>query len=136
MWEALMEALSGLGGSLGEGAGSLWDSAGGALGQLGQGISQNPWGALGAGVQGAGALMPYFMGQGDQQGMGGMDPTSMQQMQQPGMLSQAQVKRNIGDQASRGLSGASPDFTASMAGMTPDELSQMLGYNPNGQGAV
>lgn len=142
-WDALSEAASGLG--LGDMFSGLWDSASGAASQFGQGaanfggnlwqgVQGNPWGALGTGMQGAGMMMPYFMGQGNQ-GQG--DMSAMQQMQPSGGgMTQAQVKRNIGDQAGRGMSGASPDFTANMAGMTPQELEQMLGYNPNGQGAV
>lgn len=145
MWEALMEALSGLGSSIGEGAGSLWDSAAGAAGQFGQGAAnfggnlwqgamQNPWGALSSvgqlGAQGA----QMFMGQ--DQGQGGMDAGAMSQMQQPGGPTPQQMRRNIGDQQSKGLSGASPDFMAAQAGVTPEELNQLLGYNPNGQGAT
>lgn len=144
MWEALMEALSGLGSSIGEGAGSLWDSAAGAAGQFGQGAAnfggqmwqgamQNPWGALGTLGQLGGQGAQMFMGQGEQ---GGMDTGAMAQMQQPGGPTPQQMRRNIGDAQSRGLSGASPDFMSNLAGVTPAELNQLLGYNPNGQGAV
>lgn len=142
-WDALSEAASGLG--LGDMFSGLWDSASGAAGQFGQGAAnfgsnlwqgamQNPWGALGLGVQGAGMAMPYIMG--GQQGQGGMDQGAMSQMQQPGGPTPQQMRRNLGDQQSKGLSGASPDFMASMAGVTPQELNQLLGYNPNGQGAT
>lgn len=139
-WNALTEAASGLGDMFG----GLWDTASGAAGQFGQGAMnfggnlwqgamQNPWGALGLGMQGANMAMPYIMGHGDQ---GGMDTGAMTQMQQPGGPSPQQMRRNIGDIQSRGLSGASPDFMASMNGMTPAELDQMLGIRSGGQGAV
>jgi hypothetical protein len=51
------------------------------------------------------------------------------QMQQPGgPTSQQMARRRLGEAQSQGMSGASPDFLATMAGVTPDELSQMLGW--------
>lgn len=139
----LNEIMSLVGGGLSDiwgGASQAVGQAAGGLGDLGSsawsGLQQNPWGALGAGLQGAGALAPMFMGQGGQQGQGGMDVGAWSQMQQPGGPTPQQLRRNVGDAQARGLSGASPDFMASMAGVTPEELNQMLGYRSGGQGAT
>ena len=122
---------------------NLVSSIGGGASDLGsklwEGVSSNPWGALGTGVQAAGSLSPLLMGmgQGQQQGGFGADPGALSQLQQPGAPSPQALRRNLADAQSQGLSGASPDFMASMAGVTPKELQQLLGMNynqPGGQG--
>lgn len=143
-WDALQQAIGGAGSSLSD----LWGSASQTAGQIGGGIAdfggnlwnsamQNPWQALGVGVQGASQFAPYLMNQsGAQGGNMGMDVGAWAQMQQPGGPTPQQLRRNIGDVQARGLSGASPDFMAAMSGVTPQELDQMLGYRSSGVGAT
>jgi hypothetical protein len=124
--------------SIGGGASDLFAGLGEGASKLGssawQGISNNPWGAVGGALQGAGSLSPLLMGQGQQQGGLGMDAGALSQLQQPGAPTPQSLRRNIADAQSQGLSGASPDFMASMAGVTPKELQQLLGMNYNQPG--
>lgn len=128
--------------SLGEGAMSLLGSAGEGLAGLGGNLvssaAQNPWGAIGGLAQAGGSIAPYVMGgsgMGDGGGMGGMGGGVGAQVQQPGGPTPEQLRRTIADKQGQGLSGASPDFLASMAGVTPQELDQLLGYRAGSQGA-
>lgn len=142
MFDWLTDIVSGIGGNLSDLWGGVSGAAGqfaGGLGDLGgsmwSGIQQNPWQALGVGLQGAGTFAPMLLGQGGQQPQG-MDVGAWSQMQQPGGPTPQQLRRDIGNVQSRGLSGASPDFMASMAGVTPEELNQMLGYRSGNVGAT
>lgn len=105
--------------------GGIGDLLTSLLGSAGDAIGQNPTGALGAGVQGAGMLAPLFM----QQNQAQMPELGQQsQIQQGGATNQQVARRRLGDAQNQGMSGASPDFLATMAGVTPEELSQMMGW--------
>lgn len=125
MFGDIIDAIVSFVGSLGSGAASLGSSVGSA-------IENNPFGALSLGLQGASAASPFFLGSpgGGQQIP---DVGLNTQLQQPGGANPTQVKARLADTQASGLSGASPDFLASMAGMTPRELEQMMGLRP-GQG--
>ena len=141
MWEELLSLLSSAGQGISEGAGNLWEGVLGVGGQaaqgaanlggnLWQGIQSNPWGAIGAGIQGAGSLAPMFMGGQPDQSFAGAGLQA--QMQQPQGPSQQQIKSRLATAQAQGLSGASPDFLAQLNGVTPDELNQMLGLGQRG----
>lgn len=130
------------------GAANVAGQVGGGIADLGSSlwgsIAQNPYAAINAGLGVGNTLggllmggqqQPQQMGYQNPQMYGGFDQGAQTQMQQPGGPTPQQLRRNIGDAQARGLSGASPDFMASMAGVTPQELDQMLGYRFNAPGA-
>ena len=123
-----LSALSSIGGSIGDVAGSAASGLGDLGSNLWSGILNNPAQSLGAGLSGFNAFAPYlFGGQQDQSGFQGAGLQA--QMQQPTGPSPQQVRRQLGNAQAQGLYGASPDFLAQMSGVTPSELDQMLGYN-------
>lgn len=74
-----------------------------------------------------GSLAGAFPGLQGMENFQGMTPGLAGQMQQPGGATGSQVRRRLADTQAQGLSGASPDFLASMAGVTPEELERMMG---------
>lgn len=124
--------------------GGIWDTiqsiigqgaskAGDLVGGLAQGVADNPYAALNLGMQGAGLAGQIYQGMG-QQGQQPIPQGLYSQMAQPAGPTPEMMHRRLADAQSQGLSGASPDFLATLAGVTPDELSQMLGYAYDGSG--
>ena len=103
---------------------ALFKGAGEFGGQALDSVANNPFGALGAGIQGAGALGGMFNDAPQMPEMG-----QFSQMQQPGgPTNQQMARQRLGKSQEQGMSGASPDFLATLAGVTPAELSQMMGW--------
>ena len=136
MWEWLTKIIEGIGQS---GVGQAAASA----------AAQVPWtDVLGLGIQGLGAAdkmgafgegglfgadqMPMF-GNGQMSMFGGGQMPGIQAQTAAG-ANPAGVRRTLSDAQSQGLSGASPDFLATLAGVTPEELTQLLGLQGGGQG--
>jgi len=135
MWETISDLLGGAGDWLSKLVGGA-GSAAGAAGDLGseawQGLGGGWGAALGAGLQGGDTLMRMLMqGQG---GQGGFDTGLQSQMAQPAGPSPEMVRRRLADSQAAGMSGASPDFLATLSGVTPDELTKLMGYSYGGGG--
>ena len=123
MWDAIIDAVIGSGGGA--------DTGGGIAGLLG-GVDWGTVAGTGLGLAGTG-LQAYQM-------YNSLNPPEMPQMQMPsgwgtGMMgqmgqgaTQEQIRGRLTGSQERGMSGASPDFLAAMAGYSPQEFEKMMGY--------
>lgn len=119
-WGAVLEALSGLL----TGAGSL------ATG-IGSWAGQNAGSLLGLGLQGL-QLAPGLMGAGGQDAPIGMQAQFANLAPDDQAMRRKVLSTQQGMQG-QGMSGASPDFLAAMAGVTPEELKRLMGQGFGGQ---
>lgn len=101
----------------------------------GWGLSNIPWSSilgytgsgLGLGMQGLGIANQLGAFRPDQPQMPNWQQMPGMQSQQGQGVDQSMIRRRLSDAQSQGLSGASPDFMAQLAGVTPNELTQMMG---------
>lgn len=130
--QAVGTAASGIGDAAAQYGSQLGGTALDFASGLGQGIINNPIGALGLGMTGFNTFAPMFMGGGgggnQQQQLMGMPANFQYQAQGSDPSQMAGMKRQMmGDLQSRGLESASPEFLANQMGLTPDELEKLMG---------
>lgn len=131
MWETILDLIGGGGDWLTNLVGGGGEAAAGAAGAAGS-LSDVPWGQIlgqGLGLAGQGLGIAGQMGAFG----GGQEtpnfPMPGMQAQQSAGVSPQMMRRRMADAQSQGLSGASPDFLATLAGVTPEELNQMMGLS-------
>ena len=136
-FDAIADIVGGAGNWLSDIVGGVGGAASDLGGAAWQGLSSNPWGVLGTGLQTGDTLMRMMMmnGQGGGGDQGGMSMQGLQsQMGQPAGPTPEMMRRRLADSQAAGMSGASPDFLATLAGVTPDELTKLMGYQYGGGG--
>lgn len=131
MWEDLVGGIIGGGGGEvagGAASGGLGDWLGGLFGGLDWGSAIGGGLSLaGTGLQAYNTISPMLQ---DAPGQAQWNPqmAGMQGQMGAGQVSPEMMRRRLSDAQAQGMSGASPDFLATMAGVSPDELQKMLGY--------